>query len=319
MVELFAPPAVTLAAYLVSNQVMFGMWLQISGVVKRAPLTATRVAIMAAVVLVALAIGRWGHRRVAAGTRASGLFRRVVRFTSATAWFAGFGIVVVAYYQVLQTQQWLWYYCPVVLYLLFLLVLGVADFAESAVLQASAESSVARALGPIAAILLLPLVAAFAYETWTFADPHLRSIEMANRDAGQWIDDNVPAGTVLSSWDAGVVGYYSHRPMINLDGVANSKAFYDAGRNGTLAEFLADRNLAGVVNHGDSVDGEDPGTRQFITNVFGPEVGASARVLHQVPFVFSGSTTGSAGSGSGTRDLAVTLYGVTQPSSAPPS
>ena len=319
MVELFAPPAVTLAAYLVSNQVMFGMWLQISGVVKRAPLTATRVAIMAAVVLVAVAIGRWGHRRVAAGTRASGLFRRVVRFTSATAWFAGFGIVVVAYYQVLQTQQWLWYYCPVVLYLLFLLVLGVADFAESAVLQAPAESSVARALGPIAAILLLPLVAAFAYETWTFADPHLRSIEMANRDAGQWIDDNVPAGTVLSSWDAGVVGYYSHRPMINLDGVANSKAFYDAGRNGTLAEFLADRNLAGVVNHGDSVDGEDPGTRQFITNVFGPEVGASARVLHQVPFVFSGSTTGSAGSGSGTRDLAVTLYGFTLPSSAPPS
>ena len=53
---------------------------------------------------------------------------------------------------------------------------------------------------------------------------------MANRDAGEWIDANLPADAVLASWDAGVVGYYARRPVINLDGVANSVEYYDAGR-----------------------------------------------------------------------------------------
>jgi hypothetical protein len=308
LLELFAIPAVTLAAYLISNQVQFGIWLQISGIVKRQPLNPLRGLIMAGVAVMAVAIGRWGFRRTHGSTTGSRRFRRVGRFTASTSWFAGFCLVMVAYYQVLQTQQWPWYYCPVVIYLLFLLVIGVADFAEAAMAEAPRDASGARALVPIDAILLLPLIVAFGLQTRTFVDPHLRSIEVANRDAGQWIDANLPPAVVLASWDAGVVGYYANRPMINLDGVANSKEFYDAGQSGTIGAFLEARGLDGIVNHGTPVNGEDPGTREFITNVFGPEVGATARVVHAWPFIYSGQTTGSAGSSSGTRQLAVILY-----------
>jgi len=308
MLELFVVPAVVLVGYLVSNQLQFGIWLQISGVVKRAPLTVERAAVLAVVALVALAIGRWGFRRTMSGRRGQPRFRRVSRFVGATAWYAGFCVMLIAYYQVLQTQQWLWYYCPVVLYLLFVLVIGVADFVEAAVVEAKADAPATRSLAPVAAILLVPLLVGFVLELRTFVDPHLRSIEMANRDAGQWIAANTDEGKVFASWDAGVVGYYSHRSVINIDGVANSNEYYEAGRNGELSRFFADRGLSGVVNHGTLVDGEDSEIRAFIGEIYGSEVAARAEVAHQVPFVYSGVTTGSGGTASGPRTLAVSVY-----------
>jgi hypothetical protein len=307
MLELFVLPAVTTAAYLISNQVQFGIWLQISGIVKRQDITPARAAIMVVVVALALAIGRQGFRRLRA-PRGGPRFRRVSRFAASTAWFAGFAIVLVAYYQVLQSQQWLWYYCPVVLYALFLLVLGVADFVESAVVEAPPSGSLARALAPIEAILLVPLVVAFVLQARTFADPHLRSILVANRDAGQWIDENLPPDAVLASWDAGVVGFYARRPVINLDGVANSREYYDAGRNGTIGAFLAARGLTGIVNHGMPVDGQDPDIRSFIRSTFGEQVERSSRVVQLFPFVYNGTTTSNDGAESGTRPLAVFVY-----------
>ena len=61
LLELFALPAVTLGAYLLSNQVMFGVTLQISGMVKRAPLTPGRAVTMGLVVVASpWRIGRLG-------------------------------------------------------------------------------------------------------------------------------------------------------------------------------------------------------------------------------------------------------------------
>ena len=67
------------------------------------------------------------------------------------------------------------------------------------------------------------------------------------------------ADAVLASWDAGVVGYYANRPVINLDGVANSYAYYQAGRNGTSRAVPGRRHVVGHRQPGHAVDGEDPG------------------------------------------------------------
>ncbi len=316
LVELFALPAATLVAYLVSNQVMFGVALQISGLVKRAPLTPGRALTMGLVVVVALALGRFGWVRSRRGARGRGRFRRTGAFAASTSWFAGFCVVLVAYYQVLQTQQWLWYYSPVALYALFLLVLGVADFVEAAALEAPADRPTGRALAPVVAILFAPLLFAFVFQARSFVDPDLRSIEEANRDAGEWIDANLPSDAVLASWDAGVVGYYARRPVINLDGVANSKEYYDAGHDGTVGTFLSERGLTGIVNHGTPVDGRDPEIDGFIKGLWGTETLATAEVTKSWPFRFSGNTVGGSGRGSGSSGLAVFLYGVDPP---PPS
>ena len=123
---------------------------------------------------------------------------------------------------------------------------------------------------------------------------------------------------MLASWDAGVVGYYANRPVMNLDGVANSYAYYEASRDGEVGAFLTERGLTGIVNHGTPVDGEDPDVRAFVRSTFGETVADGARVVRQWPFVFSGVTTGAGGTGSGTRPLAVFLYELpTPPPDAP--
>jgi hypothetical protein len=306
LVQLFALPAVALVGYLVSNRVMFGLWVQISGLTKKAPLTPERVGWSLLALLVAGLVAWWGYRRSRTKQPRS-RFGRVRAFVASTAWFASFCILQVAYYQTFQTQQWLWYYCSAALYLLCLLVIGVADFVEAALIEAPA-SSPASALLPVSAILLLPLVAGLLYEARLFADPNGHSIAVADRDAGVWIDQHLPQGTVLASWDAGALGYYAHRPVINLDGVANSYAYYQASRNGTVGKFLAARRLAGVVNLGTPVEGQDPEIVGFVRDELGATAAAHLVLERSWPFRYTGTTTGAAGARSGSRDLAIFLY-----------
>jgi hypothetical protein len=306
LVQLFALPAVTLVAYLVSNQVMFGIALQISGLTKRAPLTLGRVGWAVVALVVAGLIARWGYRR-SATRRARTRFGRVAEFTASTSWFASFCVLVVAYYQAFQAQQWLWYYCPVMLYALCLLVIGVADFAESALVEAP-TSSPAKALLPVSAILLLPLLAAIVFETSQFAAPDRYSIAVADRDAGEYIDGHLPRDVVLASWDAGALGYYAHRPVINLDGVANSYEYYQASRNGTVGDFLRARGVRGIVNIGTPVNGQDPQVIAFVRQELGSDTASHLGVVRTWPLTYSGTTTGSAGVQSGSRKLAVFLY-----------
>ena len=47
----------------------------------------------------------------------------------------------------------------------------------------------------------------------------------------------LPEDSVVGSWDAGVIGYFSRFPVVNLDGLANSYDYLRAKREGTEATF----------------------------------------------------------------------------------
>ena len=40
--------------------------------------------------------------------------------------------------------------------------------------------------------------------------------------AARWVTQHTDRNTVLASWNAGVLGYFSDRTLINLDGLVNS-------------------------------------------------------------------------------------------------
>ncbi len=50
----------------------------------------------------------------------------------------------------------------------------------------------------------------------------------ATYDGVQVINRALPEGSVVGSWDAGVIGYLSRFPVVNLDGVVNSYDYFDA-------------------------------------------------------------------------------------------
>ena len=310
LAELLAPVAVGIVAYLVFNQVVFDTPMQVSGLHKRASLDGPRLITLVLLGGLAafVAVRTWRADHADRPPARPGRFPLVGAALRHTGWFAAFCLLLVAYYNALQVQQWLWYYAPIAVYALLLAGLAVADFAASSLLEAGKATSSARALAPIQAILCLPLVVAFALQARTFADPDLRSIQQANRTTGEWIAANLPDDAVLASWDAGVVGYFADRPVVYLDGVVNSFEFYEATRDGTVDEFLAADGVGYVVNHGDDVDGEDPSIRPWLERTFDEQVAADAEVVHVQPFTYSGTTTGSGGRQSGTRQLAVFVY-----------
>ena len=162
-------------------------------------------------------------------------------------------------------------------------------------------------------ILLLPLLGGFLFLTPQFLDPHLRSIQEANRDAGRWISANLPEDAVVASSDAGALGAFADQPVVNLDGVVNSDEFADAMATGRGGAFLRAEGVTHIANHGDVVGGDDPLARQLVDEIFGPGTGEAMEVVHTEPFLYSGSTTRG---GSGLRELAVFVYQLPEDRSA---
>ena len=124
---------------------------------------------------------------------------------------------------------------------------------------------------------------------------------------GSWISANLPEDTVLGSWDAGVVGYFADQPVMNLDGVVGSFEYLEASEDGTQGDFLRDRDLAYVVNHGALVDGEDPAIHDAVADLLGEDAADELTQEHRVEFTYSGTTSGGYGSAPSDQ-MAVFLY-----------
>ena len=287
----FVPVAVVVVAYLAFNQIVFGNPLQVSGVIKRQPLTAGRAVAVVVVALFALGIGT-AARRVS-----SDRFSRTTTFLNHTAWFAAACVLLVGYYRVLSVETYLWYYAPIALYLFLVLLHLGADFGEEAV--AEGESVLA-----LQAILVVPMLVAFGFGVKQIADPELRSLQEGDRAAALWVRDNTAPDTVIASWDAGIIGYFSDRPVVNLDGVVNSFEWEEARDHApeATAAFLAERHVELIVNHGGLANGEDPDIEQNVRGLLGPS--AHVRQLHRDEYVYSGR----AGGVSGTRRMATFVY-----------
>lgn len=196
-----------------------------------------------------------------------------------------FCIGLVGYYTLLSRQQWLWYFAPLALYGLALMTHAGADLLD----EAHAEGP--RSLRAIQAILLVPLLGGLVVQGARFADPDLRSIQEANRAAGEWISATLPDDAVVASWDAGVLGAFTDQPVVNLDGVVNSGEFADAMAAGRGGEFLRAQGVSHVANHGTLVDGDDPVARSLVDEIFGGGTGAMMTLRYAEAFTFAGTTT----------------------------
>ena len=60
------------------------------------------------------------------------------------------------------------------------------------------------------------------------ADVHKNQWALGAYSGGQVANRILPEGSVIGSWDAGIVGYFSRFPVVNLDGLVNSYDYFRA-------------------------------------------------------------------------------------------
>lgn len=146
-----------------------------------------------------------------------------------------------------------WYYAPA--YLMGGLMMPVRCFMAIFIwrLVAAGRPAGVRQAG-VLAVCVAGVYAAF--DRATFTEP-FRSVQ-ANRDslrivgllaaarAGTVLDRMLPEDAIVGSWDAGTVGYFAERPVVNLDGLVNSYAYL----RGPLAAGYGVTHFANFVRHG---------------------------------------------------------------------
>ncbi|MFK7740563.1 MAG: hypothetical protein AB8H80_09570 [Planctomycetota bacterium] len=73
--------------------------------------------------------------------------------------------------------------------------------------------------------------------------------EMLSFDAATWLAANAPPEARVGSFDAGVIGYFAPQPVTNLDGLVQSRAFYEARHRGEpIDTYLRAANIEWIAN-----------------------------------------------------------------------
>ena len=139
---------------------------------------------------------------------------------------------------------WLWYFVPA--YLLMMLIVPARCYV--------AIYFIRRFIGPrspwAANILSVGIVivgAVFLLTKVDFTSPFrfvertsessTREWEVTSHMGTQVMDRLLPENSIIGSRDAGVIGYFSRFPVINLDGLVNSHGYLRAQKEGTEAAF----------------------------------------------------------------------------------
>ena len=93
-----------------------------------------------------------------------------------------------------------------------------------------------------------------------WGDTSHRGVQVMNRV--------LPEDSVVGSWDAGVIGYFSRYPVVNLDGLANSYGYLRAQREGTEATFYPRYGITHFANIWTLREGADvhvlPAVRDYL-------------------------------------------------------
>jgi hypothetical protein len=68
--------------------------------------------------------------------------------------------------------------------------------------------------------------------------------------AARHIDEHAPADTILASWNAGLLGYFTNRPTINLDGLVNTIEYARSLLSGKLdvVRYLREQRVDYVID-----------------------------------------------------------------------
>jgi hypothetical protein len=316
LAELFVLPVAVFILFTLFNYVTFGSPWQVSGEIKRIPLTLSRMGVLAIGLMFSCIIGwlfkNWGKLPDHSDSQLNlpsadnkSKFPCLREFINNTWWFALFCCLIIMYYTIMQAFPQLWYFGPVLLYGFIIFLFAVIDILSNALRDDLRNPSVKPSLPKVKWIVIVPLALCIIVMNLNTVDPRFLSMCIANQNAGEWISKNLPQTAILGSWDAGVIAYFTSQKIINLDGVVNSIDYARALQTGTAGELLKKQGITYLANHGIVDNGEDKELKQLADKLFGRGTSDHLRLEKTWPFTFRGSSNRF---GLGIWSMAVFLY-----------
>ena len=139
--------------------------------------------------------------------------------------------------------SWDWYFVPA--YLMLALVIPVGCCVVIHFLRRCSGPRSAR-VSNVLSVVIVVVGAALLFTKADFAGP-FRYVD-EHRQSTQWgwggttymgmpvVNRALPEDSVLGAWDAGIIGYFSRFPVVNLDGLVNSYDYLHATR-GRVAKY----------------------------------------------------------------------------------
>lgn len=95
-------------------------------------------------------------------------------------------------------------------------------------------------------ILALSVIGVFfvcsSYVSWSQNLENRERAQLEMKAMAEWGNDNLPAGTIIGSFNSGVQGYFSNHRVVNLDGLINQNA-YEAMRERNLWSYLESQGI----------------------------------------------------------------------------
>lgn len=157
----------------------------------------------------------------------------VAAFSLAAGHLAKFGQTVLTVHP--DTPLFSWYFVPA--YLVAALLVPLRAYAALHVIRRFVEP-VSRRAATVARLALVAATTLFLLATTEFARPFAmiervnqssyRAFRISSYAGAQVMNRILPEGSIVGSWDAGVIGYFSRFPVVNLDGLVNSYEYFRA-------------------------------------------------------------------------------------------
>jgi len=141
-----------------------------------------------------------------------------------------------------------WYQSPA--FVFWVLTLGFMVWTAGAALARASRRVELDALFRGAVVVLAFVLVSFSIAAaWRPSPP--APIYHARLRAATWISTNLPEDAVLAAWNAGQLGYFSGRTVINLDGLVNSVDYFRARRTGgfSMVEYLREHRVRYLVDY----------------------------------------------------------------------
>jgi hypothetical protein len=140
-------------------------------------------------------------------------------------------------------RHYLWYLSPVYI---FWIVAG--STAVDDVLEVTVKRRTAILQWTAAAGFCLVIVSGIMFSVRSEARNPLYA---ARYQAARWMAANLPPDAVCASWNAGQIGFFSERTVINLDGLINGVDYYNRVIRGGVSrlDYIYENDVNYLVDH----------------------------------------------------------------------